>query len=244
MESALTLPLTIFLILGMIQLGMLLNGRMMAHYAAFRAARVGSVSFGDCQRMTHAAIAAVMPSIIAFMGPGTPGTTPSEKFANAFGARKNNTYAGSIDGGHTESIVWILRDRPTLAEVAAVNNNGQDTEFDQFQAPPMRLELRLIYWFPLKIPFANWVIYEMYRTHFGLATYTKLNPLMPAKYARWDGTASLMSELGTEMELRAASKHYVFPIQATYTMRMMTPAKQSLFAQQHCAPTPSTIAVP
>ncbi|HLM44600.1 MAG TPA: TadE family protein, partial [Myxococcaceae bacterium] len=57
-ESALTLPLTVFLMLGTLQLFLMLQGRIMAEYAAFRAVRAGSVRHGDCQAMTHAAILA------------------------------------------------------------------------------------------------------------------------------------------------------------------------------------------
>ena len=35
---------------------------------------------------------------------------------------------------------------------------------------------------------------------------------------------------------RVRAHHYVFPIHATATMRMMTPVKAVHFARQHCAP--------
>jgi len=242
-ETALTLPLTMFLILGTIQLGLLLNGRLMAHYAAFRAARAGSVNQGDCSRMTEAAIAALLPSFISYMSSATPGQTPSERYANAFALRRKNRYDARGDSGYTEPIVWILRDRPTIAQVNAVAQNGEDVDFDQFQGDSLRMEVRLIYWFPMKIPFANWVMYQMYRTHFGLGSYTAQNPLMPTQKAAWTGSATLRSELATELTTRGSAGHYAFPIQASYTMRMLTPAKQKFFATQHCQPAPP-IAVP
>ena len=44
MEAALTLPLVVFLILGTLQLFMMLQGRIMAEYAVFKAVRAGSVT--------------------------------------------------------------------------------------------------------------------------------------------------------------------------------------------------------
>jgi hypothetical protein len=63
-EAALTLPLTIFLILGSLQLFMMLQGRIMSEYAAFEAVRAGSRYHGDCKPMTHAVLAALLPSVV------------------------------------------------------------------------------------------------------------------------------------------------------------------------------------
>ncbi len=54
-ESALTLPLVVFLAFGTIQLSGMLQARALAQYAAFIAVRTGSVNYGDCEAMTHAA---------------------------------------------------------------------------------------------------------------------------------------------------------------------------------------------
>src|SRR4051794_8341560 len=86
-EAVLTLPLTVFLILGSIQLFLMQQARLMAEYAAMRAVRAGSVNFGDCRSMTHAAIGAVLPTFART-------NTPSD-LARAFARRANNDYGGT-----------------------------------------------------------------------------------------------------------------------------------------------------
>src|ERR1043165_309059 len=80
-ETALTMPLTLFLVLGCIQLFMLLQAKLMAQYAIFQAARIGSVSNGRCDMMKHAAILAFSPAIRSLMGPTVGGGTAGGKLA-------------------------------------------------------------------------------------------------------------------------------------------------------------------
>src|SRR5258706_10580127 len=60
-ETAITLPLTLFMVLGVIQLSMMMHGRLMAQYAVYKAARSGSLNHGDCLRMRDSAAAALLP---------------------------------------------------------------------------------------------------------------------------------------------------------------------------------------
>src|SRR5207302_6028836 len=60
-ETAITLPVTLFMVLGVIQLSMLQQGRLMAQYAVYKAARAGSLNHGDCLRMRDSAVAALLP---------------------------------------------------------------------------------------------------------------------------------------------------------------------------------------
>ena len=84
-ESALTLPLVVFLFLGMLQLFLLLQGRILAQYALARAARAGSLNHGSCRAMEQAAIAALLPSFHSFLSPGLrPGDSSAQKYVEAF----------------------------------------------------------------------------------------------------------------------------------------------------------------
>jgi hypothetical protein len=242
-ESALTLPLTVFLILGTIQLFMMLQGRIMAEYAAFEAVRAGSRHHGDCKPMVHAALAALLPNVVSYMGEGTSGGSPAEKLAQAWRDRlqapnspqPKTRYKKGIDGNHTGPIVWLVREKPLVDEVP-------DPEDPNFDAPSgtgggMRLEVRLVYWFALRIPFADWVMTRMFAANFGLDSFNRTNPLMPTqKKAVWnqDNAPNLDGLVSDEFFQRMNQKQYVFPIQATYGMRMMTPAKKRHFNQQDC----------
>lgn len=239
-ETAVTMPLTLFMLLGTLQLFMLLQGRLFAEHAAYKAVRVGVVKHGDCEAMTDAAIAAVLPSFISYLGDGTPGASPDEKLVNAWKARArgkpdNNGYDALLDDGYRGAVVWLLRESPRVGQVTAASED----DFDDPDGPGYHLELKLVYWYPLRIPFANWVMAAMYRAWFGLAEYQGVNPLMPTAKARWTHQGShALDAFAAEFEQRYAREEYVFPITASYAMRMMTPPRRSLFARQNCEPAP------
>lgn len=245
MEAALTLPLIMFVLLGTLQLFMMFHARILTQVAAFYATRAGSVNHGNCDRMKHAAILTLLPAIEPF---AKPSGNINTNLAAAFQKRANNvlnekTAAGSSSHKnltYTGAIVWIVRD---LGERVGFGgfNNGQDVNFDQAVAP-QRLETQLIFFYPMKIPFANWVMARMFMVHMGLDTYTYQNPLMPVQTANWRqyGTR-LNAAIAGEMASRMQAGEYVFPITASYTMRLMTPLKQNNWATKNCTPTPATL---
>jgi hypothetical protein len=237
-EAALTLPLVVFLVLGTLQLFLMMQARVLAHYAVFRATRAGSVGYGDCERMTHSAILSLLPSFHSYLGRATPGTGPAQKLAAAFAARRDNRYSAGIDNGHDGSIVWIYRH----IEGGGVGS-PQDRGFDE-PGHLRQLEVRMIYWFPLRIPFANWVMSRMFMAHLGIEDYTAANPLILAeRNANWNrgettSPFTLAGDLSTEMLNRYNRAQYVFPIETTFTMRMMTPLKSRFFPSPNCPPVP------
>ena len=239
-ETALTMPLALFMVLGTLQLFMLLQARLFAEHAASAAVRVGVVRHGDCKAMTHASIAALLPSFTSFLGEATPGSTPAEKLASAFALRTrnkpfDNQYDPSADDPHSGAVVWIFRPSPKVAQVRAQSED----DFDDPDTEGYRLELRVVYWYPLRIPFANWVMATMYRAYFGLGDYTKTNPLMPAQQARWTQSgARSLDGFRTEFLRRFNAQEYVFPVVGTAAMRMMTPPRKGFFSRQNCEPTP------
>lgn len=237
-ESALTLPLTVFLILGTLQLFLMLQARIVAEYAAFRAVRAGSVHHGNCEAMTHSAILALMPSFHSFMG--GPGGSPAQKLARAFAQRRDNRFVSRYDGGHTGSIVWIARELPLRSQVP----DPEDPLFDQPDREPLRLEARLVFWFPLTIPFANWVISRILLARWGLRPYTGANPLLLTNRANWrreEAPSHLESFIQAEMLARISRRQYTLPLHATASLRMMTPARARYFRTQNCPPAPEAL---
>lgn len=229
-EAALTLPLTLFLILGTLQLFLMLQARVAAEYAVFRSTRAGSLSQGKCERMRHAAILSLLPTFTR--------TTTAAELAQAFGLRRNNRFVRALDSGHTGTIVWIARESPTLNDLEAARNrnppNADDAGFDDPDRRPQHLDVRLIYWYPMRIPFANWVLSRMMLSRYDVDDWQKGDPTMVFKKDRrdWsnDPRAFMNASLKTELRLRAGDGQYAFPIQATYSMRMMTPARSENFS--------------
>lgn len=246
-ETALTLPMVIFMVLGSLQLFMLLQAKLMAQYAVFQANRVGSTMNGRCDAMTHAALLSLTPSVRAFMGPSFPGT-PGQKLGMAFRLIRDNNYSNFSPNGSGlwtagEAVVWIIRERPRFP---GDNPLQAQAEFDRLLGPgesPIRLELRMIYWAPLLIPFADWVFSRIALAHMNLRTFGAQNPMMVRQTANWGAGLSrpLQVEIATEYNRRYNLKHYVFPIEVTSTMRMMSPVIFSEFASPNCAPAPNTL---
>jgi hypothetical protein len=240
-ESAITMPLTIFMALGTMQLFMMLQGRLMAEHAAFKAARAGSVNHASCDVMKEAAIMAVLPSFSSFLGTATPGATPAAKLGQAFRLRSNNKYDPAFDSGHSRDIIWIYRNRPLQADVTALSEEDFDDPDPQVRASGAavgyRLEIRLVYWFPMRIPFANWVMSNAFRAFFGLGDYTGyMDPLAPVSKTKWQqmNSAALPADLTAEFLTRFNARQYSFPIQTTYAMRMLTPPRPAQFVRQDC----------
>ncbi|MBK7860878.1 MAG: pilus assembly protein [Archangiaceae bacterium] len=230
-ETSLTLPLVLFLILGSLQLFMLLQARIMAQYAVYKATRAGAVMRGSCEAMTHTAVAALLPTIDRVDSP--------LELGRAFFRHRNNRYR---DGTplHTGQIVELYRESPLPGSILAPA--AEDNRFDQ--APTLeRLSVRMVYWYRLKIPFADWVMSRMFLAHFDLQAYNDVNPLLPTESrAGWpdDRTSRFASEpwpggrLGPNMRRWASGGHYLFPIRVTASMRMMVPPARSEFATREC----------
>lgn len=252
METALTLPLTIFLLLGVLQLSMMLQARIVAQYAAYQAVRAGSLNKGDCRKMQQAALVALLPTI-------TQVRTP-KMLGDAFGARCNPCnatgkgkvtirYNPAQDGanevgfsGYKEPILEIVRERPTVNSVN-LRPHGEDTDFDEPRSPAdtVRLEIRMLYWYRMRIPFVSWVMSKMFLAYFGLKPYTAQNPLMETQKANWVSQGDHVDtgtwpggDPGDNMRTFADQHHYLFPIKVTAAMRMMTPAKATYFTKAGC----------
>jgi TadE-like protein len=234
-EAAITLPLSVFLILGTLQMFLMLQARILTEYAAFHAARTGSVKQGNCEAMTHAAIATLLPAFARTDSPAALGA--------AFRAHRDGRYQPALDIGYNGDIVWVARSSPTVADISATEEEDFDDPDRYLDADDVtRLETRLVFWYPMRIPFANWVLSQMFLAHMGLQDATGgMNPLMPVHRANWRRGVNvfpLETFIRSELQQRVARSEYVFPLQATYAMRMMTPPRASNFNTQNCPPTP------
>ncbi|MBL8950249.1 MAG: pilus assembly protein [Myxococcaceae bacterium] len=232
-EAALTLPVMLFCILGALQLFLLLQARLIAEYAVYRAVRAGSLNHGDCRAMTHAAVLSVLPAITRTDGP--------EPLAAAWELRRSNRYDARADT-HDGQIIELWREQPRAASVAA----PEDLAFDQPSSGNVdhlvRIEARMVFWVRLKIPFVDWLLARAFLAYWGLKPYDAVNPLMPVQTVtaswqaqsrppRWPG-----GDLGEQMLRWAEQGRYLFPIQTQFGMRMMTPAKKQYWpgAMQGC----------
>lgn len=215
-ETAITLPLFLFMVLGTLQLFLMLQARLMAEHAVFNATRTGALSSGRCARMKHAALLTLLPTF-------TRSDTPNH-VANGFGDRAGNRYRAGLDWNHDGDIVWLFREVPRASPARGPEDDGFD---DPDRRDPLVLETRLVFWYPMRIPFANWVIARSVLAAWGGASYDRVNPLSPTRDASWRAvnrpgavTAAIFDAFRDRTGTPAGT--YVFPIQATAAMRMMT----------------------
>jgi len=237
-EAALTLPLVVFLVLGTLQLFMMLQARILAQVAVYRAVRAGSLNHGDCLPMMHAAMVTMLPSIVR--------TDSPQILAEAFRLRRDNEYRVMSSYGNLFNgpMVEIVRDSPDPAWVNSLAGN-EDLLFDQptdndAALDNRTLEIRMVAWYYMRIPFANWVMSRMFLAHFGLRNYTATNPLMPAQKRSdwWNDEAPPLGPndwpggaLDERMVTWSNRGHFVFPIQVHAAMRMMTPVMADNFSR-------------
>jgi hypothetical protein len=260
-EAAFTLPLVTFLMLGTMQLFMLMQARLMAQYAVYQAARVGSTTQAHCDAMADASVLVLLPTFVSYLGPaaGFGGLThPGQSLGAAFNAFKSsgthgltayNTYhtASSAAWG-TDEIVWIARERPKFG-FGLDNPIIAQQQFDNpvgAGGPVTHIELTMVYWAPLQIPFADWVFERMALAQMGILAYSETaSPIQTNQAANWNGTAgSLQAAIANELKARALAQHYVFPIQVNYSMRMMSPVDLKdfpPFQTQNCGNTPNSL---
>ena len=244
-EAVLTLPLMIFMVLGTIQLFMVLQARILAQYAAYSAARVGALSKGDCTAMSQAASLVLLPTLTNTENAGKLVAAYSGRLKGVApcpsGACDIPVYKASLDG-FDGPIVELVRERPTAGQIQGPGPD--DVNFDDFTQPRAYvLELRMAFWYHLRIPFADWVVSRIFMAHYGLIGSPTFNPLMPISNPAndpWNANSRSITDdgyhgpLGARMKSLAGAGHYVVPIIVNATMPMMTPPDKALFAQAQC----------
>jgi TadE-like protein len=198
-ESALVLPLMVFLGLGLLQLTMMQHARLMTEYAAYCAARAGIVWNGHHERMHDAALVALLPTL------GRTDDLP--KLARTWARARlqdeamqllawphqNAGVPASVNGSNllgqvrVDTVnpswyapvrsVWKLRsalhwheldfDGPdSYPEVPALeakiarffNLPLLDDDEEVFRKATV-LSVRVRYWYELRVPFANWILF-------------------------------------------------------------------------------------
>ncbi|MBK7862347.1 MAG: pilus assembly protein [Archangiaceae bacterium] len=125
-ETALTLPLVLFMILGALQLFMVLQARILAQYAASRAVRAGAMSFGDCRTMNDVAHLVLLPAIDAKFANGKYGPLGAAYAQQAQRRMTANQYLAErdADGNLDGPVVWLDRITPVARFRAAKKRRG------------------------------------------------------------------------------------------------------------------------
>ena len=177
-ESAIVMPLMVFLILGIVQLTMVQHARIMLEYAAFNAARAGIVWNADPWIMENAALISLIPTNeslgneVGVMDPGRMLRRIIDRSMRYQANRRLPEFVGQMatDWGADRVRAHLTSER-SLVTISLVSPNrdtfGENAEvdFDDFgarnadtQRAKTRLSIRLQYLYLMRVPFANWLI--------------------------------------------------------------------------------------
>jgi hypothetical protein len=181
-ESAIVMPLLVFIILGVIQLSMIQHARIMTEYAAFNAARAGIVWNGDPWVMENAAIISLLPTYEGLgdeMGLGDPGRMLTAIVQRALLYQVNRRLTGFAREMFAGPLSDLIRgafggDGPDVVEVTVLNptrdafGDTEEIDFDDLGNDDTaaslreanRLTIQIRYLYIMRVPFANWVMHH------------------------------------------------------------------------------------
>jgi hypothetical protein len=186
-ESAIVLPLLVAVLLSILQLALLQQARVLAQYAGYQAARAGIVHGGDPARMEDAATWVLAPLACPTRIPGAGAACAAAKEAPPLGRQAaavgvlHAVSAGAQAAGaqfpglhvHILGPYWPdharyfrlaggeqmdfddLRDAHPLPQAG-----GAQPEADAGYRDATRLTIRLLYWYELQVPLADFVIWS------------------------------------------------------------------------------------
>ncbi|MHB1571948.1 MAG: TadE/TadG family type IV pilus assembly protein [Solirubrobacteraceae bacterium] len=209
METALIMPFSVFMILGILQLSLMQQARLLTEYAAYRAVRAGSLNQLDCK---HSMLQAADEALLPTLGRTDTATELAKTWVKAPESLPiTNRYLTGLTIAKLKYIVTV--DSGTGGPKAPYT--AQD-----FDDPdhPLTLTAELTYRYQLRIPFADFMIWEMWTGMNALGN--KTDELMPASKHPIDPTR-LANHAGDIVKYRLGH-HYYVPIITSYSMRMMS----------------------
>lgn len=219
-ETAIVLPLFVFLILGTLQLGLMHQARLLTKYAAYKAVRAGSLHHADIEEMEKAAAAVLLPVLSQDGGGGAERIAPTSSASdftskwNALGLRNEMSDVSGMK--YVEVIICgpLREDVGSGRELDFDNpTNAAGTDWKTSERTKLRIQTTLNYRMP--IPFADMVIYNIVRAR-DVPFVLRLGK-EDTRTAHWGNRSS---NPAAAYDAAADKRLYILPIRATYTMRM------------------------
>lgn len=226
METAITMPLFVFLILGLLQLGLMHQARIMTKYAAFKAVRVGSIHNAKKSAMRRAAAAVLLPML---------GRRNTDSFYNATTSGMKG-FSGSwaslkskVDSTGTDAPLELIVCGPRKQSSSDFDDPDGDLGHQGGSWEGLnngRLIVQIATHYQLVIPFANGVIWhivagtqkaELMRTVRLAPKNDQFQPYMQSLQSVNHGQRKIEQFRGM-----ANNNKYVMPIRASWSMRMQS----------------------
>lgn len=234
METAIVMPLFLFILLGLIQLGLLHQARLLTKYAAYKAVRAGSLNRGDLQVMRNAAVAVMMPVL-----------SQNSPIARGNGRTQNQyaVYNVSTPGRYRRAYNEVISSRNNVAfghrmvdvTICTPLRGNSNQDFDDPQVNPndwrgfdnTKLAIQVTTYAVLYIPYANAFIWWAARGQEGAGSAARVRAMrmlrMKGKPQADRGRYSPNNSWTLpELDREAQAGNYVMPVRASYTLRMQS----------------------
>jgi TadE-like protein len=227
-ETAIVLPLFVFTMLGMVQLGLMNQARLMTKYAAYKAVRAGALHRGKVDVMENAALAVLTPMV------GQDTTTGGVMKIAAGGGDKAENYLAAFSNfqatkSNKQGNVPISEVRICAPyEAGQVRGDFDDpnttsmSDWKRFERT--KLSAEVTFYYRMFIPFANGMIW--YSARANEATAQVRNTM---KFLRMNHEGAVMTAFDnpngkSEADVTTPAKagKYILPLRASYSMRMQS----------------------
>jgi len=232
-ESALVMPLFMFVIMGSLQLSLMHQARLLTKYAAYKAVRVGALTSVDHERMERAALAVVLPTITARIGPSgehfVSHTASAGDFVSSFARVKSNQMPEDANMKYVEITVCSPNkellgsggdeldfDAEGVISSAEMRNNSPPGEQGWKDFDKGRLVIQVTYNYRMIIPFADMILYRMFMGQ------ERANLMWTFRLGKQDPQVSQQQKMAEKYDGLASGGMYVFPIRANFIMRMQS----------------------
>ncbi|MBE4747490.1 pilus assembly protein [Corallococcus sp. ZKHCc1 1396] len=222
-ETAIVLPLFVFLLLGILQLGMMHQARLLTKYAAYKAVRAGSLHNADVEVMERAALAVLLPMVSQAGGGGAEVLKPIAS-ASDFAQKWNSSGISQNkmpDADLKYAQVHICG--PLKADITSGTHANKELDFDDprvasggdwAESLRTKLSIQVTFNYRLPIPFADVTIFNIARGQKALPYVLRLGK-------EENHTKKSYVDFRTDpLDAAAENKLYILPIRATYIMRM------------------------
>jgi hypothetical protein len=214
-ETAIVLPLLVFMLLGVLQMSLAYQARLLNEYAAYKVARSASVYRLDCDHMIDAGLMALVPSVSL----NQPFPDTKAGMRERFVATARALVGGNKPPNRGVNI--------PLVRVHYWVSGYTGRPFDQqleVDEEPMKVHIRLAYFFEYRIPFANWIISRVWlASQTGQAWATGADPITPVRSTAGRVTRATESSWDVDVVQQALrSNYFTVPLVSTWSMRMMS----------------------
>jgi len=234
-ETAIVMPLFVFIFLGMLQLGLMHQARLLTRYAAYKSTRAGAITRAKKDVMTQAALAVLVP-ITAGVDGLTRKAGSAGDYLTSYAFAKANIQDGI-------PIVETTICNPVSGQLG-VNSDFDDPRVASTKAGDWtgfkrtRLHAQTTFYYRMIIPFANgilfWATAGVEPEH--QETFSTLRLRSENADSNKDAWRNKKSRgyIPLILGLARGGKYYL-PIRANYAMRLMSNVAQGeLPAQNKC----------